>query len=277
MHRYELTGNILNPKFCSFRGKGNVCRNEDNLTGICSRQACPIVYTQYATVREEHGAIFLYMKRVNRHASPPGYHWEKLKLSCDSNVAVYQLKEHLLMQSLWIKNKCMEDFWKITIRWKNRQKCNSTGKLLEKHSMIETRTNDWLQEQRIDLLKTIMYNESSSARKKLEVDSVVNEELELEFATAKCLRFSRELNLYEPVEEYNSDDECTSDAYELASEKSGCGSNLCLDIEDCLPSISLCPINRELDDGYTDTVVPSKKSHKSRKKLVFEVEGNPPK
>jgi protein MAK16 len=65
------------------------CRNEFNVTGLCSRQSCPLL-SKYATIREENGILYLYMKTAERMHSPAKW-WEKIKLSQNYETALSQV------------------------------------------------------------------------------------------------------------------------------------------------------------------------------------------
>lgn len=113
----DVVWQVINQSFCSHRIKapsGQIfCRDPYNVTGLCTRQSCPLANSKYATVRSHKGKIYLYIKTPER-AHTPAKLWEKIKLSKNYVKALKQIDEHLLHWNKFFRHKCKQRFTKLT-------------------------------------------------------------------------------------------------------------------------------------------------------------------
>ncbi|KZZ86826.1 Mak16 protein [Ascosphaera apis ARSEF 7405] len=114
----EIVWQAINQNFCSHRVKtkhGNFCRNEYNVTGLCTRQSCPLANSRYATVRSDPdtGAIYLYMKTPER-AHMPSKWWEKIKLPTNYAAALAEIDKRLIYWPKFLVHKCKQRLTRLT-------------------------------------------------------------------------------------------------------------------------------------------------------------------
>ncbi|KAG8383234.1 hypothetical protein BUALT_Bualt05G0163200 [Buddleja alternifolia] len=116
MQHDEVIWQVIRHNHCSFMAKietGIFCRNPYNVTGICNRSSCPLANSRYATIRDQDGVFYLYMKTIER-AHMPNKLWERVKLPRNYEKALEIIDKHLTYWPKLLVHKTKQRLTKMT-------------------------------------------------------------------------------------------------------------------------------------------------------------------
>ncbi|CAL6019009.1 Putative_Mak16-like RNA binding protein [Hexamita inflata] len=131
----DLVWDVIGPGSCAFKRKTArpgvfLCTNPDSVNGQCDRTACPLANSQYASIREENGRLYLITKVIER-AHLPAELWEKTEIPMEYEDAYKLVRSKLKYWEPHHAERCllrMRKFRETFIRIR-RMKATTTSRV----------------------------------------------------------------------------------------------------------------------------------------------------
>jgi len=180
MHDDEAVWSAIggHKKFCSFKMETEtelLCRNANNVTGLCTRASCPLANSKYATVREVKDKLYLCLKEPER-AHMPSLLYEKIELSEDYDAAIEQIDREMKGFSPFLVHKCKQRLTKLSdylerkelltelgkpVYIKRRRKAEKQDRAREKKAAKAAKIEEKIEQEILERYKTGVYGDKA--------------------------------------------------------------------------------------------------------------------
>ncbi|KAG5518633.1 hypothetical protein PMAC_002602 [Pneumocystis sp. 'macacae'] len=234
---------------------------------MCNRQSCPLANSQYATVKEKNGILYLYIKTIER-SHMPSKTWEKIdeKLLYWSNFLIYKNKARLTKLTQYLIKSKKLSLKKQTklVGIKPKQTRRETTR--EKRALQMAKLEKSIQKELLERLKSGIYGE-----KPLNVDSEIWKTISESHKNQKKGESQSEYESSEEQTEFLSDTDEENILEEWYKEYRLKKNNIIYESDISNNYESECDINKkDISEQEIEDIFRKKRKHKNKQLKKFK-------